>query len=84
MEDFYNFLEDHLDPNVAKALLEKAEAMDQAQGLTDEAVEAKHKAVKDWRRRVAKVNAWMQRTIDNPPTDYDLKKLEMVEHYFKK
>jgi len=65
-------------------LIEKAEELDEANGLTQDAIEVKRLAVRDWKLRIAKLNAAMIRHSDNPPTEYDLKKLKLCEHFFKK
>lgn len=65
-------------------LMNKAKELDKEHGLYAQAIEERKKALRDWNRRVAKINAWMKRTHNNPPTDYDFKKLETVEHWFRK
>lgn len=64
-------------------LLKKAQALDEANGLTDEARAAQAKQVKDYRRRVAKLNAWMYRDESNTPTEADFDALAKAEHAYR-
>lgn len=66
------------------SLIEKAHELDAKKKLDDAAIIEAQKRLKEYNRNVAKLNAWMLRTEENPPTDYDIRKLETCMHFFKK
>lgn len=64
-------------------LLQAAQQLDKAKGLTDEQVLENLRQVRAWRRRLAKLNAAMIKTNNNPPTAEEWKALEAAELAFK-
>ena len=64
-------------------LLKNAKILDEHYGLDEESIKKRDMEIKDWNRRMAKLTPAMIRSTANPPSDYDFKKLAMVEHYFK-
>lgn len=66
------------------SLEQEAEKRDKSRQLDIESQEQKAKELRDYRRNLAKFNAWAIRTEDSPPDEYDIKKLEHCMHYFKK
>jgi hypothetical protein len=66
------------------SLLENAQKLDEQKQLTDAAIMEMQKRLKEYNRNVAKLNAWMLRTEENPPSDFDIQKLETCMHFFTK
>jgi hypothetical protein len=64
--------------------MKKAELLDAQKKLNDQAILDEQKKLREYNRNVAKLNAWMLRTEENPPTEFDIWKLEMCMHYFRK
>lgn len=64
-------------------LLNRAQALDEANGLTDEAKAAQAKQSKDYRRRVAKLNAIMYRDESRPPLEADFDALAKAEQAYR-
>lgn len=60
-------------------LLKKAHELDQQNGLTDQQQALKAAQVKDYRRRVAKLNSAMYRDESRPPSEADFEALEKAE-----
>lgn len=66
------------------SLLNRAKELDKANGLTDEAMYMKKARLSEYRRNLARLNALMLRTLDNPPSELDERHLQNFLWHFRK
>lgn len=65
-------------------LLSNAEQLDNQKKLDEISRRSKLEKIHKWQRDTKKLYAWLIRTEENPPSDYDIQKLEMCMHFFRK
>lgn len=62
---------------------QRAAEEDRKRGLTEEAQKAAEQRLKDYNLKVAGLNALVQRSSINPPTDFDIRRLDLCIDYFQ-
>jgi len=65
-------------------LLKNAQSKDKEAGLDQKSIQDKENNLKDYKRKLAKANALMIRTEDNPPSEMDVRHLDNVLWKFRK
>lgn len=65
-------------------LMKKAEVLDDELNQSHEAKRKQVEIVKQYGRKLRKLVVWMHRSHSNPPTDQDLKNMELTMAMFKK
>lgn len=66
------------------SLIERANEIDAQREIDKQKLIDRQKSVDEWNKKIAELVAMMERTVDNPPDEFDLKKLEACTFYFEK